>query len=107
MVAGIRSIPDQSQAGAVVNCSSVGTVCADSPPSGVATSLTTSVSDFGVQDGANATAGHGETATVTFPVSYLDGAGKGTQNLTIAATTNLPGTKPPPAGRRSRSPPGA
>ncbi len=107
VVAGIRSIPDQSQAGAVVNCSSIGTVCADSPPSGVATSLTTSVSDFGVQDGANATAGHGETATVTFPVSYLDGAGKGTQNLTIAATTNLPGTNATPGGTALQITPGS
>ena len=107
VVAGIRSIPDQSQAGAVVNCSSVGTVCADSPPSGVATSLTTSVSDFGVQDGADATAGHGETATVTFPVSYLDGAGKGTQDLTIAATTNLPGTNATPGGTALQITPGS
>src|SRR5215213_5499024 len=98
VIAGIRQIADQNQSGAVVNCSDALTICFDSPPSGVATSLTTSVSDFGVLTGTNTTAGHGQTATVTFPVSYLDGAGKGAQNLTIAATTNLPGTTATPSG---------
>jgi hypothetical protein len=97
-IAGIRALADQNQAGAVVNCSDILTVCFDSPPTGVATSLTTSVSDFGVLTGADTTAGHGETATLTFPVSYLDGAGKGTQNLTIAATTTLPGATATPSG---------
>jgi hypothetical protein len=98
VIAGIRALTDQNQAGAVVNCSDILTQCFDSPPSGVATSLTTSVSDFGVLTGADTTAGHGETATLTFPVSYLDGAGKGVQNLSIDATTNLPGATATPSG---------
>jgi hypothetical protein len=107
VVAGIRSLPSQDQAGAPVNCSSLGTVCSDSPSSGVATSLTASVSDFGVLTGANTTAGHGESAIVSFPVQYLDGAGKGPQDLAIAATTTLPGTSATPSGTTLHVTPGS
>ena len=107
VIAGIRSLTSQDLAGVAVNCSSLDTVCFDSPPSGVANSLTASVSDFGVLTGADTAAGHGETATVSFPIRYLDGAGKGPQDLAIAATTTLPGTSATPSGTTLHVTPGS
>ncbi len=106
-VVGIRRLANQNQAGALVNCSSADTVCFDSPPTGVATSLTAAVSDFGVVSGTDTVAGHGETASVSFPVKYVDGAGKGPQNLTIGATTDLPRSSATPSGTALQVSPGS
>jgi hypothetical protein len=97
-VVGLRPIDDQSDAGNPVIC---GTLCFDSPATArVATNLSAPVSDFGVMTAASAAAGHGETATVSFPVRYLDGRGKGQQNLSLTATTDLPGSSATPSVSR-------
>jgi hypothetical protein len=94
-VAGLRPLGDQNDAGDPVVC---GDLCFDSPQTErVATNLSARVSDFGVLAGASATAGHGETATVAFPVRYLDGRGMGSQTLSLSATTNLPGASATPS----------
>jgi hypothetical protein len=91
-VVGLRRITNDGQAGAPVACTT-GTVCVDSPvPAGVPLSLSANVSDFGVRPGTSAAAGHGETATVSFPIEYLDGGGLGAQEFTLTATTDMPRT---------------
>jgi hypothetical protein len=69
------------------------TTCSDSPPPArVPINLPAPVSDFGVLAGGTAQAGHGETATVSFPLRYLDGNTLGPQVFSVSATTNLPST---------------
>lgn len=106
-VAGLRPLVDQTSAGQPVVCGDRDR-CFDSPlTASVATSLTAPVSDFGVLAGTAATAGHGETATVAFPVRYLDGRDMGSQTLALSATTNLPGSGATPSETTLTIAPGA
>jgi hypothetical protein len=94
-VVGLRPLNDPNDAGNPVTC---GTLCFDSPVTArIATNLSSPVSDFGVVSGAGATVGQGDTATLSFPVRYLDGRGTGPQNLSFTATTNLPGSSATPS----------
>lgn len=89
-IAGFR--PVNGNAGDPVFCGQ-GSDCYDSPPAGdLFTSLTQAVSDFRVLGGTGATAAPGQTATVSFPVRYSDGAGFGARTLRLSATSGLPGS---------------
>jgi hypothetical protein len=80
-----------TQPNAPVTCT--GSACSDSPPTArVPINLSAPVSDFGVLSGGTTQAGHGETATVTFPVRYLDGNNLGAQVFSVSATTTMPST---------------
>ena len=99
LVVGLRKLADQNQAGNPVSCpTSLTAGCFDSPvTASIPNDLLAPVSDFGVLTGAKTAAGHGETATLAFPIQYKDGRGKGPQDLAISAATNLPGTSATPA----------
>ena len=104
-VIGLRPLNDEDDAGQPVTC---GTLCFDSPVTArVATNLTAAVSDFGVLTPASTAVGQGETATVSFPIRYLDGRAKGPQNLTLTATTDLPGSTATPSATRLTVAPGS
>jgi hypothetical protein len=76
-----------------VTCGAMGDDCYESPPAGdLFGQLSQPVSDFRVLPGAGATAAPGQTATVAFPVRYVDGAGFGAQTLHLSATSGLPGS---------------
>ena len=96
-VVGFRKVA-KSQAGDPVACSDLATFCVDSPPQEqVANDLPAeSVSDFGVFRGGAVTVGQGALATVAFPVRYLDGKALGAQNLSLTASTTVPGTSATP-----------
>jgi hypothetical protein len=93
-------------AGAPVDCDSpaqfpvpaTAFFCYDSPPTPIGGAIGAGpnqaprpVSDFRVMPGTGATAAPGQTATVSFPVRYTDGAGFGAQTLRLSATSGLPG----------------
>jgi hypothetical protein len=93
VIAGVRLV--NGNAGAPVVCDAHSD-CYDSPPaSALFTHLTQAVSDFRVLPGAGATAAPGQSATVSFPVRYTDGAGFGPQTLALSASSGLPGAAPP------------
>jgi hypothetical protein len=100
VVAGSRQNSATVPANAPINCSVGSESCFDSPTlsttSGRATlsHLTTPVSDYAVLAAPAATAGHGQTATFTFPLQDSDGANKGPLPVTLSATTTLPGASP-------------
>ena len=56
------------------------------------------VSDFGVLPGSGISAGAGSTASVAFPVRYLDTAGLGPRDFALTASASLPGGGATPAG---------
>ncbi len=88
-VAGFRPLDSAGQATQPVQC---GNSCFDSPAlAKIPTDIFTPVSDFGVLAGQAATAGQGATATISFPVRYLDDGGEGPQELRLSASTTLPG----------------
>jgi hypothetical protein len=97
-VVGFRNIASEPHAGDPVSCG-FATFCVDSPPEGqVSTDLPAeNASDFGVLPGSGATAAAGGTATVAFPVRYLDTAGLGARDFALTASTNLPGGGATPA----------
>jgi hypothetical protein len=74
-----------------------GTVCFDSPSSGVATSLSKAVSDIGVLAGSAVSAGQGETATMNFPVQNRDAGALGNRTVALSAATTVPGAVAAPA----------
>src|SRR5206468_4076742 len=92
-----------TQSGDPVTCDGSGphpTVCADTPtntPPAFPADLSKAVSDFGVLGGTHGTAGQGGTATVSFPVKYGDAGALGAKNLTLTATTTLPGANATPS----------
>ena len=91
---GFRSLSDPSQTASPVTCDSGIIFCADSPtntPPAFPPDLSRVVSDFGVLGGSHATAGQGGTATVSFPVKYADANGLGAKDLSLTASTTLPG----------------
>jgi hypothetical protein len=91
VVAGFRPLSNVGQSATPVSCSGIH-FCADSPPNAeIPSDLQAAVSDFGVLPGTEATAGHGQTATASFPVRYLDTGGLGAQELRLTASTDLPG----------------
>jgi hypothetical protein len=100
LVAGFRALDDSTQSGAPIDCNSVNpfTICTDTPVvaaiPGTLTDLTKSVSDIAVLAGTPVAAAQGQTVTLTFPVSDVDGGAKGPQNLALSATTALPGSTP-------------
>jgi hypothetical protein len=105
-IAGIRRLESDGDAGDPVT-TSCGIICFDSPEwDELVTNLAVAVSDFGVLDGSTAIAGQGETATVTFPVRYVDGGIKGPQQLVFTATTDLPGSAATPGAATMTVAPG-
>jgi hypothetical protein len=77
-----------------ISCSQLGADCFDSPPAADLVpqlDRARAVSDFRVLAGTGATAAPGQTATVSFPVRYSDGAGFGAQTLALSASSGLPG----------------
>jgi hypothetical protein len=104
-VVGFRNIA-KANARNGVSCDAA-TFCVDSPPEGqVANDLPASaVSDFGVLAGGRVVAAQGTTATVAFPVRYVDAAvpALGTQQFSITATTGIPGSSPAPTAATLRA----
>ncbi|HWK26526.1 MAG TPA: hypothetical protein VNS09_08190 [Solirubrobacter sp.] len=101
VVAGSRQNLSTAPASAPIDCPVGDDDCFDSPKlstlSGAAvltTSLTTTVSDYAVLAPGAATAGHGETATLTFPLASSDPANKGNLPVTLSAATSVPGAQP-------------
>ena len=74
-----------------------GTVCFDSPSSGVATALVKAVSDIGVLSGSAVSAGQGETATLSFPIQNRDAGALGNRTVGLSATTTVPGAVATPS----------
>ena len=103
LVAGVRELGSADDAGKPVECAS-GFRCADSPPNDpprFPPNLQTPVSDFGFPAAAGANAPAGETAVVSFPLRYTDGAGLGAQDVALSATTDVPSASAtPPATLR-------
>jgi hypothetical protein len=96
LVVGFRALDNSGQSADPVDCADPThfTICADSPPNAAPSfpaDLAKPVSDFGVLAGSHVTAGQGATATVGFPVRYLDGGLIGAQQLAITAATSVPG----------------
>lgn len=92
VVAGFRSLTNAGDAGTPIACGTGTTFCADSPPNpSIPTNLEAAVSDFGVLAGNRVTADRATTATVSFPVRYVDGGAMGAQSLAISAKTTVPG----------------
>jgi hypothetical protein len=95
MAAGFRQLSDQTQVASPIDCTAFLTFCADSPPNAPPDFPTDlppkTVSDFGVLGGSHATAGQGGTATVSFPLKYSDAGGLGAKDLSLTASTTLPG----------------
>jgi len=118
LTAGLREVADSTQSGDPVACDGTGnhaTICADTPfntpptsgaPGVFPANLQKAVSDFGVLAGSKATAGQGGTATVSFPVKYLDGGGLGAKTLTLTASTTLPGGSATPGATSMQVQPG-
>jgi hypothetical protein len=102
LVAGFRPLNNVGEAGNPVTCTGFN-FCIDSPQN-PATSLSNPVSDFGVLPAAGVTAPQTTTATVSFPVRYLDGGGLGAQQLALTATTDVPGTRATVAPTLSAAP---
>jgi hypothetical protein len=107
-VVGFRKVAKE-QAGSDVSCSGFGAFCVDSPPQAqVPNDLPASaVSDFGVLAGNRVVAAQGTTATVAFPVRYVDAAvpALGTQQFSITATTGVPGSTAAPTSTTLRATP--
>jgi len=68
-----------------------GTVCFDSPATGVQGSLSSGISDLGVLPGRGASVGQGDIASVLFPVQNLDGGGLGAVSVDLSASSTVPG----------------
>lgn len=110
MAVGFRQIADQSQVATPVSCTDFLVFCADSPPNAppaFPADFTKSVSDFGVLAGSRGVAGQAGRATVTFPVKYVDAGGLGARNLSLTASTTLPGGTATPGATTMRITPGA
>jgi hypothetical protein len=113
MAVGLRNLDDSTQSGDPVACDGSGThltFCADTPantPPTFPADLTKNVSDFGVLAGSHATAGQGGTATVSFPLKYVDGGGLGAKDLALTASTTLPGASATPGATTIHMAPGA
>src|SRR4051794_5118985 len=117
IAAGLRALNSSTESGDPVVCPDPAhpTICADTPantpaatgtPAVFPANLEKPVSDFGVLAGNRATAGQGGTATVSFPVKYADGGGLGAKNLSLTASTTLPGGSATPGATSMQVQPG-
>ena len=89
---GFRQLADVSHAGDPIDCDASFTFCLDTPSEAkLASDLQAPVSDVGVLPAATVTAPQTTTATLQFPVRYLDAGGLGAQDLSVTATTDVPG----------------
>jgi hypothetical protein len=104
-VTGFRPIDDDKDASLPVTC---GTSCFDSPRADqFDVNLPAPVSDFGVLDPPAASAGQGASATVSFPVRYVDGRKLGPLALAFKASTDVPGAVAAPSVAMLTVAPGA
>src|SRR5690242_16531527 len=102
MAIGFRALDNAGQSGDPVDCSGSNhvTICVDSPPNNppdFPADLQTPVSDFGVLAGGGVSTGQGTTATVAFPVRFLDGGTLGARTLSLTASTAVPGSGATPS----------
>ena len=98
VVAGFRALTNAGEAGNPIACGTGSTFCVDSPAHAtVPTNLEAPVSDFGVLGGNRVTADRATTATVSFPVRYVDGGALGAHSLAISAKTTVPGATATPS----------
>ena len=104
-VAGFRPLNSAADATKPVQC---GNSCFDSPAlAKIPTDVFTPISDFGVLAGQEATAGQGQTATISFPVRYLDDGGEGPQELRFSASSTVPGATATASTAKVTAPPGS
>lgn len=94
-VTGLRLLASVGEAGEPVVCGDGSTNCIESPLTAVIpTNLEATVSDFAIRQGAATSAGHGETAAVTFKIDYSDPRGLGAREFDLVASTTIPGAGP-------------
>jgi hypothetical protein len=103
LAVGFRELQDSTESNRPISCAddiNHLTACVDSPVNSAPdfpADLQQAVSDFGVLAASPVKAGQGKTATLSFPVRYLDGAGIGSKPFAFAATTNVPGATATPS----------